>query len=317
MTFPRRRFARRLLLTIMCLLGLLDAPGVLAEYGDIILNSKAEAMRKAEVGDVVFPHWFHRIRYRCNVCHEDIFVLRAGGNDINMARISEGGKQCGVCHNGLIAWEPLECDRCHSLEPGWSGGPIQYSVRGERGKERTLKERALDIKIGNRAKPYSNIVKLASGWHPKALSESGLPLDKFGLVDWAQAVRNKIIAPVWNLDPDAGADSARSRNTRILFKTRSEFVADVLFPHDVHSYWLQCKICHETRGGAIFEEKVGAAAIDMVGIGKGKWCGRCHDRVAFPISDCNRCHNRPKNAPLEKDIIVRSGPGRAGGESGP
>ncbi len=277
----------------------------LAEYGDIILNSKADAMRKADVGDVVFPHWFHRIRYRCNVCHEDIFILRAGGNDINMARISEGGEQCGKCHNGLVAWEPLECDRCHSLEPGWSGGPIQHSRRGGEETGRTLKERALDIKIGNKAKPYSNLIKLASGWHPKALSESGLPLDKYGLVDWAEAVREKKVAPAWSLDPNADISEKRTRSTRILFKTKSEFVSDVLFPHDVHSYWLQCKICHETKGGAIFDEKVGMVQVDMVGIGKGKWCGRCHDKVGFPISDCNRCHNHPKDAPLDKDILVR------------
>lgn len=304
-------------LLVIALLGTLvvasGAADVSAEYGDIILNSKAEEMRKAEVGDVVFPHWFHRIRYRCNVCHEEIFALRAGGNDINMSRISEKGEQCGVCHNGLIAWEPLECDRCHSLEPGWSGGPIQFSRR-EQEVERSLKERALDIKIGNRAKPYSNIVKLASGWHPKALSESGLPLDRFGLVDWAEAVRSKMISPVWSLDPDADQSTNRSRSTRILFRARSEFVADVLFPHDVHSYWLQCKICHATRGGAIFEEKVGAVDIDMVGIGKGKWCGRCHDRVAFPISDCNRCHNHAKGAPLEKGVIVRQGRSTITGE---
>ena len=48
-----------------------------AEYGDIILNSKAESMRKAGVNDVMFPHWFHRIRFKCKVCHEDIFILKA------------------------------------------------------------------------------------------------------------------------------------------------------------------------------------------------------------------------------------------------
>jgi c(7)-type cytochrome triheme protein len=84
-----------------------------AEYGDVVLNSKSESMKKAGVNPVVFPHWFHRIRFKCKVCHEDIFILKKGANDINMTKIMEG-EFCGKCHNGLIAWEPLYCDRCHS-----------------------------------------------------------------------------------------------------------------------------------------------------------------------------------------------------------
>lgn len=99
-----------------------------AEYGDIILNNKAESMREAEVGDVLFPHWFHRIRFKCKVCHEEIFVIKAGANDIDMSKIMNG-EQCGKCHNGVIAWEPLYCDRCHSQEPGWTPGPIQHSKK--------------------------------------------------------------------------------------------------------------------------------------------------------------------------------------------
>ena len=290
------------LVRLLCILFPLSA---LAEYGDIILNSKAESMRKAQVGDVVFPHWFHRIRYRCDVCHEEIFILRSGGNDINMARISEQGEQCGVCHNGLIAWEPLECDRCHSLEPGWSAGPIQYAHRGEGQAEKTLKERALDIRIGSKAKPYSNIIKLASGWHPAALSESGLPLDRYGLVDWAAAIKEGKVNPIWDLN--RSGKKRETRDTKILFVTKSEFVADVLFPHDIHVYWLQCRICHDTVGGPIFEKEAGKTPVDMLGIRQGKWCGRCHDKVAFPISDCNRCHNQPKGTPIGKDVIRREG----------
>ncbi len=114
------------------LLGLftfLSIPGFsFAEYGDIILNSKAESMRKAGVNDVMFPHWFHRIRFKCKVCHEDIFILKAGANDINMSLIMNGEK-CGKCHNGITAWEPLYCERCHSWEPGWTPGVVQYSKK--------------------------------------------------------------------------------------------------------------------------------------------------------------------------------------------
>ncbi len=83
-----------------------------AEYGDIVLNREAE---DAEMPPVIFPHWFHRIRFKCSVCHEDIFIMRAGANEINMLKSIEG-EACGTCHNGRIAFSPLYCDRCHAGE---------------------------------------------------------------------------------------------------------------------------------------------------------------------------------------------------------
>ena len=81
-----------------------------AEYGDIIMNREAE---KSEMPPVVFPHWFHRIRFKCKVCHPDVFVMRAGANEVSMIKIIKG-EFCGKCHNGRIAWAPLYCDRCHA-----------------------------------------------------------------------------------------------------------------------------------------------------------------------------------------------------------
>ncbi len=104
-----------ILLAVFAFSFLLAAQPARAEYGDIVLKSKVASMKKASVKQVVFPHWFHRIRFKCKVCHEDIFILRAGANDINMAKIMDG-EFCGKCHNGLIAWEPLYCDRCHSYQ---------------------------------------------------------------------------------------------------------------------------------------------------------------------------------------------------------
>jgi len=116
-----------LILLLACIgiaVGLVAAKSSHAEYGDIVLNSKSESMQKAGVDPVVFPHWFHRIRFKCKVCHEDIFILKKGANDINMGAIMNG-EFCGKCHNGLVAWEPLYCDRCHSYkgEPAAPGKP--------------------------------------------------------------------------------------------------------------------------------------------------------------------------------------------------
>jgi len=87
----------------------------LAEYGDVVINNYSDAQK---IRPVVFPHWFHRIRYACKVCHTDLgFKFKAGGNDINMAKIANG-QYCGACHNGTLAWPVKNCDQCHSGKPG-------------------------------------------------------------------------------------------------------------------------------------------------------------------------------------------------------
>ncbi len=92
---------------------------VLAEYGDVVLNRNAELN---DMRPVVFPHWFHRIRFRCKVCHHELgFEMRAGSNDINMGDIIDG-KFCGMCHNGETAWSVDNCDLCHSGKPGLKTG---------------------------------------------------------------------------------------------------------------------------------------------------------------------------------------------------
>jgi c(7)-type cytochrome triheme protein len=90
-----------------------------AEYGDVVLNKRAE---KEGVRPVVFPHWFHRIRFRCKVCHSELgFKMRAGSNDVLMADIING-KFCGMCHNDQVAWGAANCDLCHSGKPGLPSG---------------------------------------------------------------------------------------------------------------------------------------------------------------------------------------------------
>ena len=64
-----------------------------AEYGDVVINEFSD---EAGMRPVVFPHWFHRIRFRCKVCHGDLG---------------------GACHNGNVAWSIENCDLCHSGVP--------------------------------------------------------------------------------------------------------------------------------------------------------------------------------------------------------
>lgn len=86
-----------------------------AEYGDVVMNNYSDIQG---IRPVVFPHWFHRIRFACKVCHTDLgFKFKAGGNDINMVKIVDG-QYCGACHNGSLAWSVKNCNLCHSGKPG-------------------------------------------------------------------------------------------------------------------------------------------------------------------------------------------------------
>ncbi|MEO5332413.1 MAG: hypothetical protein H7839_10350 [Magnetococcus sp. YQC-5] len=108
-------------LVLVVFLVLFVAP-VQAEYADVILNQRSEANG---VRPVIYPHWFHRIRFRCKVCHNELgFEMKVGANQIDMNKIMDG-KFCGMCHNGDIAWNLEFCDRCHSGLPG-----LKTSIRG-------------------------------------------------------------------------------------------------------------------------------------------------------------------------------------------
>ena len=92
-----------------------------AEYADVVINRQSD---RNGVRPVVFPHWFHRIRFRCKVCHQELgFQMRAGANDVKMADIVDG-RFCGMCHNERIAWGPERCDLCHSALPRTPAGIV-------------------------------------------------------------------------------------------------------------------------------------------------------------------------------------------------
>lgn len=111
-----RQFGTLAFAAILLVGGMLESR---AEYADVVINRQAE---KNGMRPVVFPHWFHRIRFRCKVCHAELgFKMRAGTNTITMTDIIEG-RFCGACHNNDIAWSPENCDLCHSGKPGLPTG---------------------------------------------------------------------------------------------------------------------------------------------------------------------------------------------------
>jgi len=138
--------------------------------------------------------------------------------------------------------------------------------------------------------PASESVRIGSGWHPEALAAAVLPKDRYGLVDWAKAVKENIIEPRSTLDDDVQEKPPLDVN--VVIETKSDFINNVLFPHYIHTWWLKCEVCHPK----IFSDIKGQTQMTMSEIAQGKFCGRCHGKVSFPLTDCKRCHTQPKKA---------------------
>lgn len=144
--------------------------------------------------------------------------------------------------------------------------------------------------LGDPNKPPSAAFRLGRGWHPQALSSGALPKDRFGLIDWAKLVRENLIKPRPSLDPEE--DEMPPLKLDILIPAKGDFVDDVIYPHEMHTWWLKCEVCHPK----IFIPAQGQNNMTMVEIAQGQFCGRCHGKVAFPLADCKRCHVSPKSA---------------------
>lgn len=82
--------------------------------GDILFVRKTKG--DEDFAPAVFPHWVHRVKFKCYVCHNNTvgFQMKAGSTAITMDMIEEG-KYCGQCHKGKPAFGVSfeTCSRCH------------------------------------------------------------------------------------------------------------------------------------------------------------------------------------------------------------
>lgn len=83
-----------------------------AEPGDVAFVRKTPGTE--DIPAAVFPHFLHRMQFKCYVCHDAIVQMKAGANPIDMTAI-QAGRYCGACHNGKLAFQATfdTCPRCH------------------------------------------------------------------------------------------------------------------------------------------------------------------------------------------------------------
>lgn len=117
----------------------------------------------------------------------------------------------------------------------------------------------------------------------------GFPKDGYGYPDWSAAVAGGLITPKGSLYGDE-EDTDPDFDEDILFLINDKLMANVMFPHKKHTYWLSCKVCHP----GIFIDRKGANDFSMYDIWNGKFCGRCHGKVSYQpkgFNNCQRCHS--------------------------
>jgi c(7)-type cytochrome triheme protein len=111
-------------------------------------------------------------------------------------------------------------------------------------------------------------------------------------VDWVAALDQGKIAPRADL---LGETQMQTMDLDILMKN-TQYMPWVKFPHLQHTKWLACSNCHPS----IFIPKQDANPISMNKVLRGEYCGVCHDKVAFALFICERCHSVPHEGSGEK-----------------
>jgi len=148
----------------------------------------------------------------------------------------------------------------------------------------------------------------------KLLQEPGDALSRLtpdttgNLVRWVSALAKGEINPREKLNPDTKIEKL---DKDILLNLKGGMPI-VLFPHNRHTEWLACENCHDH----LFQKQTGATKISMFNILQGEQCGVCHGAVAFPLTECYRCHSvtRPgqvQNLPKHMNEMFHM-PGRRG-----
>lgn len=129
--------------------------------------------------------------------------------------------------------------------------------------------------------------------HPKEAFGPLVKSNSGNRVDWVKSLEKGALEPRFDrLDPDK---KPVVLDLNIVREVKGS-MPDVVYPHKQHTEWLDCSNCHPK----IFIPKKGANNISMASILLGEKCGVCHGKVAFPVSECRKCHSKNKPAKSKK-----------------
>lgn len=229
------------------------------EFGRMVINNYSE---KSGIAPVVFEHWLHRGKFTCRLCHVDIaFAMKTGGTNIKAADNMKG-YYCGTCHNDkMVHNEKTVFAAC------------------------STKTVPADFRRCERCHSYNKNIKLENDF---AKLTERLPKERFGNgVNWEKAETDGLIQPIDYLEGVSIKRPPLKVQKDFTLSAKVEGMPNIIFSHKKHTAWNGCELCHPD---IFIGVKRGTTKYSMVEIFEGKYCGVCHNTVAFPMYDCQRCH---------------------------
>jgi c(7)-type cytochrome triheme protein len=233
------------------------------EYGRVRIGTP---YAQQNFPDAQFDHWIHRAKFTCRVCHVDIgFAMKANGSGIKAEEIM-AGYYCGVCHNGKMDHEGRKVF-----------GACAKTFTDEE-KEQRCKRCHSAGEGGARKYNFLEFVK-------------ELPKERFGNgVNWMEAEAAGKVSPVDFVEGVSFKRKALEIPKDLDIEAKVPGMNEIVFSHKKHTVWNGCEGCHPEIFAGI---KKGTTKYSMMEIFEGKYCGQCHTSVAFPMTDCQRCHTKP------------------------
>ena len=229
------------------------------EFGTVVMNNLSA---KNGMAPVAFSHWMHRAKFTCRLCHVDIgFAMEANGTRIREEDNAKG-YYCGACHNGRTAFAAV--------------------TRLANGQE---------AKNCDRCHSVGKDVHLQ---YEFAAVTRDLPKGRFGNnVDWEAAELEGKIKLVDTLPEISVKRRPLDVPKDYSIEAKLQGLPDIIFSHKKHAVWNGCELCHPD----IYSVKTGTTKYSMEDVFAGRFCGACHGSVAFPATDCQRCHVKPVTGP--------------------
>jgi len=256
----------RLLVSFFLLALLLEGPASARtipspeDYGMVMIGKFTAG---ATMPPVRFDHWLHRAFYTCRVCHVEIgFAMEAGGTGIT-AETNAKGFHCGTCHDGRkLREKKIIFPSC----PFPSTPPREGDSCAK-----------CHSRKGDNERTYT---------YPAFTAD--LPRQRLGgLVDWEEAEARGLVRPLDNLPDLPGRPGPLNPQADFSIASQGAWMPDIVFSHKKHAQWNGCEVCHPDIFTGV---QRGTTKYSMFAISEGEYCGVCHDRVAFPLADCARCH---------------------------
>lgn len=232
------------------------------EYGMVVINNYSV---KNNLAPVTFDHWNHREKFTCRLCHVDIgFAMKGGATQIKAAD-NMRGYYCGTCHNGKMVHGGKKVFEACS----------KNVTKEDHGRCKKCHSETID------SRKEDAFEKLA-GRLPKGRLGNG--------IDWEKAEEQGLIKPVDILEGISIKRAAMANQKDFSLAAATGGMPDIIFSHKKHTVWNGCELCHPDLFLGV---KKGSTKYSMVEIFDSKYCGACHTSVAFPLTDCQRCHTKP------------------------